>query len=48
MRRLARCNSSPLSSSAGGAHSVRDWKPSWVDTVSFKPVGLAFEAGYRP
>ena len=34
--------------SAGGAHSVKNWKPSWVDTVNYKPVSLPFEAGYRP
>lgn len=34
--------------SAGGANSVRNWKPSWVNTTSYQPVGLPFVAGYRP
>jgi hypothetical protein len=35
-------------SSAGGAHSVRNWKPTWADATNYVPSGLAFEAGYRP
>jgi hypothetical protein len=34
--------------SASGAHSVRNWTPSWVDPTSYVPVGLPFTAGYRP
>jgi hypothetical protein len=34
--------------SASGANSVRNWKPSWVNTTSYQPVGLPFVAGYRP
>lgn len=34
--------------SAGGAHSVKNWNPSWVDTTNYQPVGLPFAAGYRP
>lgn len=34
--------------SASGSHSVRNWKPSWVDTTSYTPVGLSLTAGYRP
>jgi Bacterial TSP3 repeat len=32
--------------SAGGAHSVRNWSPSWLDTTDYAPQGLPFEAGY--
>jgi Bacterial TSP3 repeat/Right handed beta helix region len=34
--------------SAGGAHSVRNWRPSWADAGNFIPAGLPFTAGYRP
>jgi hypothetical protein len=34
--------------SASGPHSVRNWSPSWLDTTSYVPQGLAFSAGYRP
>ncbi len=34
--------------SASGAHSVRNWSPSWSDTTSYIPLGLPFAAGYRP
>ncbi len=34
--------------SAGGTHSVRNWSPSWADSVNFVPQGLPIEAGYRP
>jgi hypothetical protein len=34
--------------SAGGAHSVKNWKPSWTNTTDYTPVGLSFAAGYRP
>jgi hypothetical protein len=34
--------------SANGSHSVRNWSPSWVDTVNYTPKGLAFSAGYAP
>jgi hypothetical protein len=34
--------------SAGGTHSVRNWSPSWTDTISYTPLGLPFAAGYRP
>ena len=34
--------------SASGSHSVRNWKPSWIDTTSYTPVGLSLTAGYRP
>jgi hypothetical protein len=34
--------------SASGAHSVRNWSPSWSDTTSYNPLGLPFAAGYRP
>ena len=36
--------------SASGAHSVRDWAPSWQDTVNYLPTGQPFAlgAGYRP
>jgi hypothetical protein len=34
--------------SASGAHSVRNWSPSWADTTSYTPLGLPFAAGYRP
>jgi hypothetical protein len=33
--------------SANGAHSVRNWSPSWVDTVDYSPLGLPFSAGYQ-
>ncbi len=33
--------------SAGGTHSLRNWSPSWVDTVDYLPQGLPFAAGYR-
>jgi hypothetical protein len=33
--------------SAGGSHSVRNWSPSWADTVDYLPQGLPFTAGYR-
>ncbi|HET9591792.1 MAG TPA: right-handed parallel beta-helix repeat-containing protein [Solirubrobacterales bacterium] len=34
--------------SASGSHSIRNWKPSWVDTTAYTPLGLSFTAGYRP
>jgi parallel beta helix pectate lyase-like protein/thrombospondin type 3 repeat protein len=34
--------------SASGSHSLRNWKPSWVDTTSYIPLGLSLTAGYRP
>jgi hypothetical protein len=34
--------------SAGGSHSVRNWSPSWSDTMNYTPLGLPFAAGYRP
>jgi len=34
--------------SASGSHSVRNWKPSWVDTTDYTPLGLGFTAGFRP
>lgn len=34
--------------SAPGPNSVRNWKPSWVNTTDFQPVGLPLVAGYRP
>ena len=34
--------------SASGSHSVRNWNPSWANTVDYTPVGLPFTAGYRP
>jgi outer membrane biosynthesis protein TonB len=34
--------------SASGAHSLRNWKPSWVNTIDYTPVGLSLTAGYRP
>jgi outer membrane biosynthesis protein TonB len=34
--------------SAGGSHSVKNWKPSWTNTTDYTPVGLSFTAGYRP
>jgi Bacterial TSP3 repeat len=34
--------------SANGSHSVRNWSPSWVDTVNYSPKGLPFNAGYSP
>ncbi len=34
-------------SSASGTNSVRNWSPSWVDTVDYTPLGLPFTAGYR-
>jgi Bacterial TSP3 repeat/Right handed beta helix region len=34
--------------SAGGAHSVRNWRPTWSDPTNYVPSGLPFEAGYRP
>ncbi|MET0558393.1 MAG: right-handed parallel beta-helix repeat-containing protein [Solirubrobacterales bacterium] len=34
--------------SASGVHSVRNWNPSWTDTITFVPAGLALAAGYRP
>ncbi len=34
--------------SASGSHSLRNWKPSWVNTTDYTPVGLSFTAGYRP
>jgi nitrous oxidase accessory protein NosD len=33
--------------SARGRHSVRRWKPDWVDTDSYEPIQLPFAAGYR-
>jgi Right handed beta helix region/Bacterial TSP3 repeat len=33
--------------SADGAQSVRNWSPSWADTVGYLPLGLPFAAGYR-
>jgi hypothetical protein len=35
-------------SSASGSNSVRNWSPSWSDSVSYAPLGLPFAAGYRP
>ena len=32
--------------SASGAHSVRNWSPSWLDTTDYSPQGLLFEVGY--
>jgi hypothetical protein len=32
--------------SASGPNSVRNWSPSWVDTVDYSPLGLPFAAGY--
>jgi hypothetical protein len=34
--------------SADGAHSVRNWKPSWLDVTGYVPLGLPFTAGFRP
>jgi hypothetical protein len=34
--------------SASGSHSVRNWSPSWLDTINYVPQGLGFTAGYRP
>jgi hypothetical protein len=34
--------------SAGGSHSVRNWKPVWSDATNYVPAGLPFGAGYRP
>ena len=34
--------------SASGAHSVKNWKPTWNNATDYTPVGLAFTAGYRP
>ncbi len=34
--------------SAEGSHSVRNWSPSWTDTTDYGPIGLPFEAGFRP
>ncbi len=34
--------------SAGGTHSIRNWKPTWSDATNYVPSGLAFAAGYRP
>jgi len=34
--------------SASGAHSVRNWTPTWIDATNFVPAGLPFTAGYRP
>jgi hypothetical protein len=34
--------------SASGAHSVRNWTPSWGDPTNYVPAGLPFTAGYRP
>jgi hypothetical protein len=34
--------------SALGAHSLRDWTPSWADTGDHRPLGLPFPAGFRP
>jgi pectate lyase len=33
--------------SASGSHSVRNWSPSWVDTINYMPQGLSLIAGYR-
>jgi hypothetical protein len=33
--------------SASGSHSLRNWSPSWLDTVDYLPQGLPFAAGYR-
>ena len=33
--------------SAEGAHSVRNWSPSWVNSVNYSPLGLSFAAGYQ-
>lgn len=32
---------------ANGAHSVSNWKPSWVNRIDYRPRGLPFAAGYR-
>ncbi|MET0558394.1 MAG: hypothetical protein ABW065_06955 [Solirubrobacterales bacterium] len=34
--------------SASGAHSVKNWAPSWVDTTNYVPKNLSITAGYRP
>jgi hypothetical protein len=34
--------------SADGAHSVRNWQPSWQNTTNYLPLGLPFTAGFRP
>jgi hypothetical protein len=34
--------------SAGGAHSVRNWTPTWSETTNYIPSGLPLAAGYRP
>jgi hypothetical protein len=34
--------------SAEGVHSVRNWSPSWMDTIGYGPLGLPFAAGYAP
>jgi hypothetical protein len=33
---------------ADGAHSVRNWSPSWANTTDYLPLGLPFVAGFRP
>jgi hypothetical protein len=33
-------------SSAGGSHSVKNWKPDWMEEIYYQPVGLTFSAGY--
>ncbi len=34
--------------SAEGLHSVRNWSPSWLDTINYSPLGLPFAAGFSP
>jgi hypothetical protein len=34
--------------SASGSHSVRNWSPSWLNTIDYVPQGLPFSAGYTP
>jgi hypothetical protein len=34
--------------SADGPHSVRNWPPSWLDTVNYVPQGIPFSPGFRP
>ena len=34
--------------SAVGAHSVRNWSPSWSNTTTYPPLGLPFAAGFHP
>jgi nitrous oxidase accessory protein NosD len=34
--------------SAGGRHSLRNWRPSWRNRLDYVPGNLPFGAGYRP